>query len=509
MVSAPTGRAALLTLVAFLLGVGTWAAAPASAGTYDVWSCKTPSGEPTSTAGWTGSSSLLYDLPVDDCAMGGRLTAKFSAAGGAVSGGLASRWIFTAPEGTTVESAMLQRTMVARGGASDEGAVARAGVYRGAVADDAAARLQTCDSTAPDCAAATAGGELKIDAPSFGISAGCAGPSGRSLCARGAGSRAQVSIGAARITLRDDAAPEASVTGAALTGRPLRGRASLRVSATDAGSGVWQAEVRLGARTVLPRTTLRSAGGRCATLPGTEAFGTPVPCPAEAAATLPFGTEGITDGSQLLSVTVWDAANNPTVAVSQAVQVDNAKRINADGTMLMPRIADPLDRAISSMPVSKTGGARPATLPSGPLGTIVSAMNTLDEARIPYCYGGGHATTPAVPSVGSYCWMGSPPQKVSNAGAVGLDCSSSVSWVLQQAGYELPTMDSSSLAGWGNPGEGKALTIWANAGHVFLEIKTDGTSYFWGTSASNPEHGPGWHPSRTTGGFTPRSLPGL
>ena len=500
---------AVVGAVAVLIVGAAVSSTSATAGTYDVWSCKTPSGVPTSTAGWSSSSSLLHDLPIDDCAMGGRLTAKFTAAGGGVSGGLAARWIFTAPEGTRVDAAELHRSIVARGGAPDEAAVARAGVYRGAFVDDAAHRVEMCDSGSPECAAPAARTSAKIDAAAFGITAGCAGPSGRSLCARGSGSRAQVSIDSARITLRDDAAPKAEVSGAALRGRPLRGRTALRISATDVGAGVWQAEVRLGAKTVLRRTTLGSNRGRCKLLPGTRAFAWPVPCASSAAATLAVNTKGITDGSQLLTVTVWDAANNPTVAISQAVQVDNAKRIRSDGTILMPRISDPLDSALQSIPASKSGGARPLGLPSGPLGTIVSAMNTLDDAQITYCYGGGHGTTPAVPSVGSYCWVGSPAQKVSNSGAVGLDCSSSVSWVLQQAGYDIPTMDSSSLAAWGNPGEGQALTIWANASHVYLEIKIDGKSYYWGTSASNVEHGPGWHPSRSSGGFTPRSLPGL
>jgi hypothetical protein len=41
---------------------------------------------------------------------------------------------------------------------------------------------------------------------------------------------------------------------------------------------------------------------------------------------------------------------------------------------------------------------------------------------------------------------------------------------------------------FGKPGKGKNVTIYANGGHVLLEV--DG--HLWGTSHSNPDGGPGW-----------------
>lgn len=507
-------RGRLAALVATLL------IAPASplvgaahAGTYDVWSCKTPSGTPTSTAGWTGSSSLLYDQPANDCALGGRLSAKFTATGGAVSGGLASRWAFTAPKGTKIASAVLNRTSIARASGGDSGgAVARTAVYRGAFTDDPSHRLQACTSSDDGCGARDAA-EVKVDAEMLGVSAGCAGETGRSLCGTADGSRATFAIDSAKLTLSDDAPPAAKVTGALLEpGKPVRGTSSLKLAASDVGSGVWQAEVRLGPTVVVKRRVLSANRGRCKTLPGTQAFGWPVPCAASVDATIPFNTKGIADGPQLLTVTVWDAANNATVAISQPVSVDNAKRIQADGTIMMPRIADPLDDAFGAGATGTSSGTalQPPTTGSDPqLARIVEAMNTLASAQIAYCYGGGHGTTPAVPSSGSYCWQGNPAQRVTSTGATGLDCSSSVSWVLQQAGYNLPTIDSTRFMSTGDAGEGKYLTIWANPSHVYLEIKIGDKAYFWGTSASNAEHGPGWHPSRSPSAFTARHLPNL
>ena len=70
-------------------------------------------------------------------------------------------------------------------------------------------------------------------------------------------------------------------------------------------------------------------------------------------------------------------------------------------------------------------------------------------------------------------------------------------------------MTSGSFAQLGEAGEGEKMTIWANGGHVYAEVKIDGKSYYWGTARSNPEHGPGWHPSRSSAPFTARHLPGL
>ncbi len=514
MASASLRRAPVLAAL-----VLTWLLAgpsAASAGTYDVWSCKTPSGTPTSTAGWTGSSSLLYDLPTDDCALGGRLTAKFTAAGGAVSGGLFSRWQFDAPAGTTVKSVVLQRSSVSRAADGDQGATARAAVYTADGAHPEAARVETCDAKPDGCAAVAAAPDqaaFKVDAPAFGISAGCAGETGASTCARGDGSRARIAIDAAKITLADDAPPAATVSGKILKGGPVRGQSSIQLAATDEGSGVWQAEVRIGADVVMPRRTVDTNRGRCAFVDGTKAFGSPAPCAKSVKATLPFNAKKAKDGSQLLTVTVWDAANNPIVAVSEPVSVDNAKRIQADGTIMMPAIGSSLDNQLygkGSGAAGSSDGLRPVSEGGDPLlARIVSAMNTLADARIPYCYGGGHGVTPAVPGAGSYCWLGSPAKRYTNSGAVGLDCSSSLSWVLQQAGWDIETMTSGSFAGLGEPGEGEKMTIWANGGHVYAEVKIDGKSYFWGTAASNPEHGPGWHPSRSSAAFTARHLPGL
>jgi hypothetical protein len=144
------------------------------------------------------------------------------------------------------------------------------------------------------------------------------------------------------------------------------------------------------------------------------------------------------------------------------------------------------------------------TIVAGPrLAALISLATEIEQRHVPYCYGGGHVT-PAAPSRGSYCWNATG-RKVYGSAEAGLDCSSAVSLLLQHIGYELPTLTSGELAGWGDPGPGRHVTIWANAVHVYLQID----ERFWGTSASNYRHGPGWHPARAPAGFVPRHPPGL
>ncbi len=85
----------------------------------------------------------------------------------------------------------------------------------------------------------------------------------------------------------------------------------------------------------------------------------------------------------------------------------------------------------------------------------------------PYVWGGGHA------SFYSY----------------GYDCSGSVSFALFGGGLIPEPLTSGSLEGWGEPGPGKWITVYANAEHTFMEI--DGLR--WDTVGDARGTGPRWH----------------
>ena len=77
---------------------------------------------------------------------------------------------------------------------------------------------------------------------------------------------------------------------------------------------------------------------------------------------------------------------------------------------------------------------------------IIAAGNAI--ATLPYIYGGGHASFHAD----------------------GYDCSGSVSYALAAAGLVTSPMVSGDFENWGDPGPGRWVTIYANAGHVWMEV---------------------------------------
>ena len=85
----------------------------------------------------------------------------------------------------------------------------------------------------------------------------------------------------------------------------------------------------------------------------------------------------------------------------------------------------------------------------------------------PYVWGGGHG------SFYSY----------------GYDCSGAVSFALFGGGMIPEPLTSGALEGWGAPGPGKWITVYANAGHTFAEIA--GLRY--DTSGTESGTGPRWH----------------
>jgi cell wall-associated NlpC family hydrolase len=77
---------------------------------------------------------------------------------------------------------------------------------------------------------------------------------------------------------------------------------------------------------------------------------------------------------------------------------------------------------------------------------VIAGGNAI--ADFPYIWGGGHASF------------------VAN----GYDCSGSVSYALAAGGLLSAPLVSGDLANWGEPGPGRWITIYANAGHTFMDV---------------------------------------
>jgi cell wall-associated NlpC family hydrolase len=106
---------------------------------------------------------------------------------------------------------------------------------------------------------------------------------------------------------------------------------------------------------------------------------------------------------------------------------------------------------------------------------------------LPYIYGGGHAS------------FVSP----------GYDCSGTVSFALHGAELLNSPEDSSEFEGWGAKGDGRWVTIFANAGHAYMTVAGLRLDTSPAEDPANLE-GPRWRPLRQTNvGFVVRHPVGL
>jgi hypothetical protein len=132
------------------------------------------------------------------------------------------------------------------------------------------------------------------------------------------------------------------------------------------------------------------------------------------------------------------------------------------------------------------------------------AARAISQHAYPYVWGGGHARA------------GTPDGGTGRDRGPGYDCSGSVCAALAAAGlgYRIggPVDTSGAMAaGWGEPGEGRQLTVWANASHVFIQWHGLGARRF-DTSAHGDSSGRGARQrstERETAGFTARRWPGV
>ncbi len=99
---------------------------------------------------------------------------------------------------------------------------------------------------------------------------------------------------------------------------------------------------------------------------------------------------------------------------------------------------------------------------------LIAAANMVSAANFPYLWGGGH-TQPS--RFGPF------------------DCSGSVSYVMQQAGYRVPTSVSGDIPSWKFPAGPGRVTIFYNPTHTFMRI---GNRYFGTSGFARPGGGAGW-----------------
>jgi len=138
----------------------------------------------------------------------------------------------------------------------------------------------------------------------------------------------------------------------------------------------------------------------------------------------------------------------------------------------------PLTPGESAEYISESQASVPSAAPAA-IAAAIEAANSI--ATTPYIWGGGH---------GSF-------------ESSGYDCSGAVSFALHGGGFLESPLDSTGLETWGEPGPGKWITVYANAGHAWMIIA--GLAF---DTVGGP--GPRWHssPVDSPEGFVARHPPG-
>jgi cell wall-associated NlpC family hydrolase len=120
----------------------------------------------------------------------------------------------------------------------------------------------------------------------------------------------------------------------------------------------------------------------------------------------------------------------------------------------------------------------PANAPAA-VKQVIAAANKIRTK--PYIYGGGHGR-----------WWDA-----------GYDCSGAVSFALHGGNLITSPLPSGSMAGWGEAGKGRWITVYANGGHAYAVI----AGLRWDTAGTTNGTGPRWHKSlgaQASGPFTAR-----
>jgi cell wall-associated NlpC family hydrolase len=117
---------------------------------------------------------------------------------------------------------------------------------------------------------------------------------------------------------------------------------------------------------------------------------------------------------------------------------------------------------------------------------VIAGANAITD--FPYVYGGGHASF------------------VDTA----YDCSGSVSYALAAGGLLSAPETSGALESWGEPGPGKWITVYANAGHTYMYVNIGGRWMRFDTVGRSGPYASRWQPEvRSNAGFVARHWPGL
>jgi hypothetical protein len=313
-------------------------AAGAQAGEYHVYSCRTPTGQPASTEGWSAPEHSGEDTTADTCEEAdGGLVAGLNAHVSHPAETDKATWGYEAPQGEAIVGATLWRAgetvALAKpetaytfwlAGVADEGpqteVFEECGAKKCPKEGDFAAPLSLENRVAvPNDALGSRYLYLNVSCASL-VSACAASEAGKT------GYVATIELFAADLLLSQSEAPVVSGVGGSLAeGTTVSGTSDVAFEAHDGGSGIYEVVFRVDGEvvsTVFPE----EADGRCHNVGSASepAFLYARPCPTAMSVDLPLDTTGLSNGTHDLLVSVLDAAGNSTTVLERKIAVDNA-----------------------------------------------------------------------------------------------------------------------------------------------------------------------------------------
>jgi hypothetical protein len=315
--------------------------AVAWAGEYHVYACRTPSGQVAPTEGWSHSQGG-GDFTGNTCERGGGLVAALYASAAHFADTDVATWAFNAPAGETIAGATLWRAGDTSGGVSLD-KTAYYLVYMAGLTDtgelelfDKCAALTPCSSEGDPAEPFAANNrvtapESALNHPYISLNASCGSLALKHECPTEGkdqnGYAAVIELFAADLVLDQPEGPSvSSVEGGLTDSSAVGGTSDVAFTASDGGSGVYEAVFRVDGQ-VVSSTALDEEGGRCRdvgqTTDGLRAFLYPQPCPPSLSVDVPFDTTGLSNGTHHLVVSVLDAAGNAATVLDREIVVAN------------------------------------------------------------------------------------------------------------------------------------------------------------------------------------------
>lgn len=324
----PSQFAIVVLLVAGAIASPVFAPPAAVAGTYKVYSCKTPSGTAAPSDGWFATGQAPFASFNNSCAAGGAMTV--------VVGGIAQTvgssnvgWGFDSGGARILEYTIHRSGTATSGGANTSGLLYTARQQNdpgGSRAIDYCATYLGCRAVGNPAAGVSDqnrlhqnASQLPSDFHAWFITFGCGGYSGLTCNAlAGYSTHGSANVHAAEFTLADDDEPTVSnVQGEIASQSTAKGEISIGFAASDSLSGIFRATIEVDGVELISATP-NTYGGRCVRqgmAGATNDFLHRRPCPTDQSVELTLPTTTIADGTHKLRVRVYDAAGNGATVV--------------------------------------------------------------------------------------------------------------------------------------------------------------------------------------------------